>query len=66
MPDPILIDGLSLRLHEVERVARGGVAVELTRAARAEVGRARAVVERVVAEGSPVYGVTSGFVRLAE
>jgi histidine ammonia-lyase len=67
LPDPILIDGRSLELDEIERVARGEARpVALSPAARREVARARAVVERVVAHGSPVYGVTTGFGRLAE
>jgi histidine ammonia-lyase len=66
LADPILIDGCSLGLDQIERVARGAQAVRLTPAAQLEVARARAVVERVVAEGSPVYGVTTGFGRLAE
>ena len=43
-----------------------GVRVRLDPAARKEMVRARKVVERVVAEGSPVYGVTTGFGRLAD
>jgi histidine ammonia-lyase len=65
--DPILIDGRSLRLEQIERVARRETgAVRLTPDARREVAGARAVVERVVAEGVAVYGVTTGFGRLAE
>ena len=65
--DPIQIDGCSLGLDAVERVARGASGpVALTPAARGEVARARTVVERVVAGGTPVYGVTTGFGRLAE
>jgi histidine ammonia-lyase len=48
-------------------VATGeSVRVRLDSAARKEMVRARRVVERVVAEGSPVYGVTTGFGRLAD
>jgi histidine ammonia-lyase len=51
----------------VERAALGeGVRVELDPAARKEMIRARRVVERVVAEGASVYGVTTGFGRLAD
>jgi histidine ammonia-lyase len=65
--DPILIDGRSLGLEQIERVARGSAGpVQLASGARAEVARARTVVERVVAGGAAVYGVTTGFGRLAE
>jgi histidine ammonia-lyase len=67
LADPILIDGRSLRLEQIEGVALGSVGpVRLSPGARAEVARARTLVERAVAEGSPVYGVTTGFGRLAE
>src|SRR5690606_15047314 len=41
-------------------------APRLDPAARAEMARARAVVERAVAGGASVYGVTTGFGRLAD
>jgi histidine ammonia-lyase len=67
LTDPILIDGRSLGLDQIERVARGATGpVALTAAARGEVAAARVLVERLVADGSPVYGVTTGFGRLAE
>ncbi len=62
----IRIDGRSLRLEDVERVARGGVRVELAPDARVRVERARALVDRIVAERRVVYGITTGFGALAE
>ena len=61
------IDGNGLTLEAIERVARGdGVRVELTPAALERMRRSRAVVERAVERGEVVYGVTTGFGRLAE
>jgi histidine ammonia-lyase len=61
------LDGRSLRLEDVERVAGGGgVRVRLADAARPRVEASRAVVERAIADGRTVYGITTGFGALAE
>ncbi|UCC48434.1 MAG: histidine ammonia-lyase [Gemmatimonadota bacterium] len=61
------IDGHSLTLEDVERVARGlETDVALTPAAREAIDASRRVVERALDAGEPVYGVTTGFGRLAE
>ncbi len=60
------IDGRSLRLEDVETVARGPVRVELAPDALARVERARALVDRIVDEHRVVYGITTGFGALAE
>lgn len=62
----IEINGRSLRLEDVEAVARSGVPVGLDREARGRVERARALVDRIVAEHRVVYGITTGFGALAE
>jgi len=66
MADRIGIDGDTLGLEVIERVASGGVEVILEDGARERVRRSRAVVERAVSEGRIVYGVTTGFGRLAD
>jgi histidine ammonia-lyase len=63
---PVLIDGGSLGLADLEAVARFDVPVTLARAARDAVARARAVVDEVVARGAVVYGVTTGFGNFAD
>jgi histidine ammonia-lyase len=62
------LHGDRLRLEEVEKVARGtpAPAVRLASGARERVEAARAFVERVVAEGRVVYGLTTGFGALSE
>lgn len=66
MSTRIEIDGESLTLEQVEQVARAGAGVALAGVGRERIRRARAVVERAVAEGRVVYGVTTGFGRLSE
>ena len=67
MPHRIEIDGDNLTLADVERVATDpSVQVVLAPGAEARMRRSREVVERALAEGATVYGVTTGFGRLAE
>jgi len=60
------LDGQTLSLGEVARVARGGAGVSLGAAARARMAEARGVVERIVAESRVVYGVNTGFGKLSD
>jgi histidine ammonia-lyase len=58
------LDGESLTIEDVVRVARAGadeVALQLTPAAEQKALAARAAVDRFVAEGRIVYGITTGF-----
>ena len=57
----VLLDGENLTIEQVVEVARNGVEVELSPAARARVEASRAVVENMLRERKPVYGVTTGF-----
>jgi histidine ammonia-lyase len=61
----VVLSGGPLRIDEVVGVARGRVPVELGDAGRKRMTAAREVVERVVAEGKRVYGVSTGFGLLA-
>ena len=61
---PVGVGG-ALTLADVVAVARGA-AVEFPDIARGRVEAARAVIERVVASGETVYGVTTGFGSLAD
>ncbi|MGH7549374.1 MAG: histidine ammonia-lyase, partial [Gemmatimonadota bacterium] len=65
MTENILIDGRTLSLDDVERVARGA-AVGLAPEARSRMEASRRVVEAAVERGEVVYGVTTGFGRLAD
>jgi histidine ammonia-lyase len=61
---PIEIDGRHLTLEAVEAVA-DGVRLVLSDAALERVARARAFVDERFAAGDAIYGVTTGFGRLA-
>ncbi|MBB4634593.1 histidine ammonia-lyase [Longimicrobium terrae] len=63
----IEIDGDSLTLEQVEEVATNpAVQVAFAPGTEARMQRSRDVVERALASGATVYGVTTGFGRLAE
>jgi histidine ammonia-lyase len=62
----IEIDGQSLTLEEVARVARGEAGVTLAASARERMEAARACVERIVEESRVVYGVNTGFGKLSD
>jgi histidine ammonia-lyase len=65
--DPVAVDGRSLTLEEVERVARGGdVATDLPPEVRERMTRSRELVERVVEGEEPAYGVNTGFGKLSD
>src|SRR5713226_3454414 len=65
-PTRILIDGETLKLEEIARVARAEATIELSPAAVERVEASRALVERVAAGNEPVYGINTGFGTLAE
>jgi histidine ammonia-lyase len=60
------LDGQSLSLAQIVAVARGAEQVSLSSAARHRVEQSRKVVEQIVAEGRPVYGVNTGFGKLSD
>jgi histidine ammonia-lyase len=60
------LDGRSLRLEDVLAVADAGEHVSLAPAARERMHTTRAVVERAVAVGAPVYGINTGFGKMSE
>ncbi|MFY9663317.1 MAG: histidine ammonia-lyase [Candidatus Cybelea sp.] len=61
---PIELDGSHLSLEAIEAVA-GGAPVAVSPIARERVTRAREFVDRRFASGEAIYGVTTGFGRLA-
>ncbi|HVG35405.1 MAG TPA: histidine ammonia-lyase [Pyrinomonadaceae bacterium] len=60
------LDGQRLTLEEVGGVARGDLQVTLAPTARARVEGARRVVEKILDDGRVVYGVNTGFGKLAD
>ncbi|MCA1813751.1 MAG: histidine ammonia-lyase [Halobacteriales archaeon] len=61
----VVVDGATLTIEHVLRVARRKAPVEVNPQAMERVQRSRAVVERLVKSGATVYGVTTGFGELA-
>ncbi|MBI2777514.1 MAG: histidine ammonia-lyase [Chloroflexi bacterium] len=64
--DTIVLTGADLTIADVEAVARLGADAVLDTHARDRMQEARDVIERLVAEGAVVYGVTTGFGALAD
>lgn len=64
--ETVLIDGETLSLEAVGRVARGQARVAVAPAAAARVKASRALVDRVAAGDKAVYGINTGFGTLAE
>ncbi|MDR3544320.1 MAG: histidine ammonia-lyase [Candidatus Limnocylindrales bacterium] len=61
----VVLTGADLTIADVEAVARGDALARLDFQARARMLESRAVVERLVAAGEVVYGITTGFGDLA-
>jgi histidine ammonia-lyase len=61
----ITLDGLSLSLGDVVKVAREGFKVELSAGARRAVSEAAALVEKWASSDQVIYGITTGFGDLA-
>ncbi len=66
MTENLPIDGRSLSLEPFLSVVRGNRGVSLTPAARSALASSRSAVERAVAAGRTIYGVTSGFGALSD
>ncbi|MBI3792149.1 MAG: histidine ammonia-lyase [Gemmatimonadetes bacterium] len=66
MTTPIALDGHALTIEAVRRVADDRAPVTLGDAARARMGRSRAIVDGIVARNDAVYGVTTGFGKLSD
>ena len=61
----IVLDGASLTIDQVARVARGGEPVELAPAALGRLAESRAAIEEMIRGGEVMYGVNTGFGKLA-
>ncbi len=64
-PGTVVLTGAGLTIEDVERVCRDDAPVTLDPAARDRVQASRDVIDRLVATGQVVYGVTTGFGALA-
>jgi histidine ammonia-lyase len=64
--DTLQLDGQPLSLAEIEAVALDGCRVEIAEAARERMAAGRALIEQILAAGQTVYGVNTGFGKLAD
>lgn len=62
----VSIDGNSLTLDDVNSVARKYVPVTLSVSGKANLAASRKLVEKILAEGMTVYGVTTGFGKFSD
>ena len=65
MPPPVSLDGHSLTIADVVAVARRRAPAAVAPGALQRMGASRRVVEAAVARGDTMYGVTTGFGKLA-
>ena len=64
--DKLILNGQALALHEIEAVARAGCRVEVAGEALRRVAESRGLIENILAAGETVYGVNTGFGKLAD
>jgi histidine ammonia-lyase len=63
---PFLLAGSNLTLEEIHQVARCGRKVSLASSSFDGIGASRRVIEETLARGAAVYGVNTGFGKLAD
>lgn len=62
----LVIDGESLVIRDVVRVARENYFVEIAEEAKAKINKARAYVDELVERDAVVYGITTGFGKFSD
>ncbi len=65
MPSTITLDGRSLTVADVVTASRQNAPIAIAPAARARVAQSRAAIEAALARGETIYGVNTGFGKLA-
>jgi histidine ammonia-lyase len=64
--ETVILDGQALTLAEIEAVSLHGCRVEVAAAALERIDASRELIEGILAEGQTVYGVNTGFGKLAD
>jgi len=64
--EKLVLDGQPLTLDEIDEVALAGTAVEVAPEALRRVAESRGLIEKILAAGETVYGVNTGFGKLAD
>jgi histidine ammonia-lyase len=60
------LDGTSLTLEQLNRIARGGAEIEISAQALARMAQSRRLVEEILVSGRTIYGVNTGFGKLSD
>ena len=66
MPSSIVLDGESLSIKDVVGIARNYTRVEISSAALESVANGRKSIERILESGKTIYGINTGFGKLAD
>ncbi len=64
--DKLILNGQALTLNEIEAVALAGCRVEVDPDSLRRVNESRGLIEEILAAGETVYGVNTGFGKLAD
>ncbi|HKD60456.1 MAG TPA: histidine ammonia-lyase [Terracidiphilus sp.] len=64
--EKLVLEGQALALSEIETVAAAGSRVEIGREAMRKVKESRSLIEGILAAGETIYGVNTGFGKLAD
>src|SRR5580658_1723801 len=64
--EPLVLDGQALTLAEIEAVSLCRRPVEIAATAAARIADSRKLIEQILAAGQTVYGVNTGFGKLAD
>jgi histidine ammonia-lyase len=62
----LTLDGQPLTLAQIESVSVSRIRVDIAGAARERIAASRALIEQIIASGQTVYGVNTGFGKLAD
>jgi histidine ammonia-lyase len=62
----VIIDGSSLTIEDVARIAREHYVVELSEESKKKVVRCRTIVDKFVSEDRTIYGITTGFGKFSD
>ena len=65
LSNPLVLDGYNLTIDKLISITRGNRKVEISDEARKRIIKAREVIEKKLKEGAIIYGVTTGFGKLA-
>ena len=66
MDTPVYLDGETLSIQDVVRVARDGVMVAIPEEAKARIAQNRQMVEDAIARGEVIYGLNTGFGKFSD